>query len=268
MAAPQGGALDKDDMGGFINLKTKLFGRLQVLERTGKNNNGSAFWKCLCNCGKIKFVSSSLLIGGKTKSCGCLRKELSKIACEKIVARRSISLAGKRFGRLLVTSENKIVKNRHKAWLCICDCGKQKYIQARFLIGGDTSSCGCYGKEQALKGRRATSRGLTPLLHLLRGQKIYHDWRIAVFERDNFTCQECGVKSGNGKAVVLNADHIKPVALILLENNITTLEEIMNCMDLWLVENGRTLCIDCHKNTDTFGGKMHGILHNYNLINL
>lgn len=31
---------------------------------------------CICECGKIKTVDSRNLLGGKSKSCGCLRKEL------------------------------------------------------------------------------------------------------------------------------------------------------------------------------------------------
>lgn len=67
----------------------------------------------------------------------------------------------------------------------------------------------------------------------------YRLWREAVFERDNYTCIWCGAKSGNGKTVVLNADHIKPFSKfpeLRLE-----------------IDNGRTLCVDCHKKTGTWG---------------
>ena len=33
-------------------------------------------------------------------------------------------------------------------------------------------------------------------------------WREAVFVRDNYTCQECGLHSGNGKRVTLHPHHI------------------------------------------------------------
>jgi 5-methylcytosine-specific restriction endonuclease McrA len=60
-------------------------------------------------------------------------------------------------------------------------------------------------------------------------------WRQAVFERDDYTCQLCGIRGG----VELNADHIKPFALY---------PELR--FDL---SNGRTLCVPCHRKTDTFG---------------
>ena len=73
----------------------------------------------------------------------------------------------------------------------------------------------------------------------------YKQWRTMVFERDNYTCQECGIKSGNGKRVVLNADHIKPWSLY---------PELR-----YNINNGRTLCRECHIKTPTYGGKIHGI---------
>lgn len=71
--------------------------------------------------------------------------------------------------------------------------------------------------------------GITPDNEKIRHSKEYRDWRISVFERDNYTCVNCGDNKGGN----LNADHIKPFSLF---------------PDLRLsIDNGRTLCIDCHK---------------------
>ncbi len=91
--------------------------------------------------------------------------------------------------------------------------------------------------------------GITTLYNLLRKCYVYDNWRLSVFKRDNFTCIHCGDNRGHN----LNADHIKPFALILQENNVTTREEGYNCKELWDINNGRTLCKDCHKKTDTWG---------------
>ena len=60
----------------------------------------------------------------------------------------------------------------------------------------------------------------------------YKEWRKSVFKRDEYTCQDCGDKSGNGKAIYLEAHHIKSFALFpKLRFEIT---------------NGQTLCKKCH----------------------
>lgn len=78
-------------------------------------------------------------------------------------------------------------------------------------------------------GIRRTSRS-----ELDRKSPRYRRWRLAVFERDNFTCQHCGVRG-----VRLHADHIKSWARH---------PELR-----YDVSNGRTLCVPCHMKTPTWG---------------
>jgi hypothetical protein len=60
-------------MGQLVNLLGGKFGRLTVIEKTDRRgSSGAVFWKCLCECGKTKDISSSCLRTGQTKSCGCL----------------------------------------------------------------------------------------------------------------------------------------------------------------------------------------------------
>lgn len=90
--------------------------------------------------------------------------------------------------------------------------------------------------------------GITPLKHQIRVLSEYNQWRKTIFERDNWTCQICGVRGGK-----LHIDHYpKSFAQILQENNIQSLDDAMNCQELWDVNNGRTLCIECHKQTSTY----------------
>lgn len=79
--------------------------------------------------------------------------------------------------------------------------------------------------------------GKTPENQRLRRSKEYRAWRKKVFERDNYTCQECKQRGG-----YLEADHIKPWALY------TELR--------FELTNGRTLCLSCHRKSPTFGKKV------------
>lgn len=52
------------------------FGRLTVIRPTGeKTDSGGYVWECKCDCGAICKAGYKYLIRGKTKSCGCLRRE-------------------------------------------------------------------------------------------------------------------------------------------------------------------------------------------------
>lgn len=64
-------------MGKFRDLSVKEVGRLLVLSlNREKSNTRRKYWNCKCSCGNLKIISSDSLLSGKSKSCGCLRKEI------------------------------------------------------------------------------------------------------------------------------------------------------------------------------------------------
>ena len=75
--------------------------------------------------------------------------------------------------------------------------------------------------------------GVSPVNQKARGSREYDVWRKEIFVRDDFTCQKC-----HKKGVRLHAHHIKSFAAFP-EHRFNT-------------NNGITLCITCHKLTDTF----------------
>ncbi len=81
----------------------------------------------------------------------------------------------------------------------------------------------------------------------------YKEWRLQVFGRDNFTCQNC-----RARGVYFEAHHIKPFSLILFENNIKNLEEAKMCKELWNIQNGITYCQGCHIEIDKSRGRNRG----------
>lgn len=75
--------------------------------------------------------------------------------------------------------------------------------------------------------------GVSKANHLLRQSIEYKLWRKSVFERDKYTCIWCGYRGGE-----IEADHIKPFAYY---------PELR-----FDIDNGRTLCRECHKKTETY----------------
>lgn len=58
----------------FIDLTGQKIGRLIVISHS-INKHDRKNWKCTCECGNITFKTSSSLISGHAKSCGCLNEE-------------------------------------------------------------------------------------------------------------------------------------------------------------------------------------------------
>lgn len=65
----------------LLNLTGQYFGRLLAMSRAGRDKHRHAIWLCRCECGKETKVSRVNLIGGGTRSCGCLQKELCSERC-------------------------------------------------------------------------------------------------------------------------------------------------------------------------------------------
>ena len=86
---------------------------------------------------------------------------------------RFIDLTGQKFGRLTVIERDNEKKGNGKkpkvCWKCICECGNEVSVDGDSLRRGNTTSCGCYGKEQRLKAN--TKHGLSGT----RIKRIYYN---------------------------------------------------------------------------------------------
>lgn len=78
-----------------IDLTGQKFGRWTVLYEVEPTTNKRGYldkrWICHCDCGTEKPVYERELFRGRTKSCGCIRKEVNR--------NRRMDLKGQRFGR-------------------------------------------------------------------------------------------------------------------------------------------------------------------------
>jgi len=114
----------------------------------------------------------------------------------------------------------------------ICECGTESEITFfKFRDGQRCYKC---------KGRKISEKLSGPNHPLYKHEKSdeerirdrkyreYYEWRRMVYERDDYTCQNCFEKGGK-----INAHHIEAYSRV---------EDLRT-----EVSNGITLCEDCHK---------------------
>ena len=101
-------------------------------------------------------------------------------------------------------------------------CGKE------LSHSNESGYCQEHSQENKRENHYNWKGGITPLNEIARKSNRHKKWRAAVFERDDYTCQNCNVRGGR-----LHAHHIKPFA---------------EYHDLRFdVDNGVTLCRKCHR---------------------
>lgn len=126
----------------------------------GRHNT---FALCMCQCGTVKIVNITHITSGKSKDCGCGRKDMLKRTLTK-------DLTGQRIGKLVVIER---LKERNKygriMYRCQCDCGKEVIVLGYRLAAHLTLSCGCL-----------ISYWNMYIGQLLRNQKIDHKTEYTV----------------------------------------------------------------------------------------
>lgn len=237
-----------------IDLQGKKYGRLSV-KKFAYSVNHKAYWNCVCDCGNPKVICTNDLRSGNTKSCGCLKRELT-------IIRERKDEVGNTYHRLTV-KEFAFVKRRKAMWRCICDCGKETIVPGVLLRNGIAKSCGCLKIEKVIERNKqgpsmetrqkisknhADFRGiksgrwnfdLTEAERKLSKDRSmvpgYLSWRSAVYAKDNYICQKCGDNN------ILNAHHL---------NNYKNYPK--QRID---INNGITLCKICHTSFHFYYGK-------------
>jgi len=142
---------------------------------------------------------------------------------------------------------------------CCPDCGK--------IISYGSEYC----RNHAYKGNRHYNwkGGITSLETRIRTMPEYYQWRSKVFQKDNYTCSDCGARNGEGKHIELNAHHIKSFRNIFIEF-LNEYNQFSPCDDkgvlerlaikyepFWDVDNGVTLCEKCHNEKKIFTGNQY-----------
>lgn len=184
-------------MGKFIDLTEKRFERLLVLKRS-ETINKRTMWLCKCDCGNMVTVNSYALLNGRTKSCGCYRKD--KLRNDKIT-----DITGQVFGELTVLSfigsayYNGL--SNGTMWLCECSCGKRIIVRKMNLIRGLTKSCGHKSKVKDKTGQRYGLLTVERLDHIKRTENKTTTYWLCKCDCGNHVSVDGGsLVSGNTKS--------------------------------------------------------------------
>lgn len=119
-------------------------------------------------------------------------------------------------------SEN--TRKRNSLGCCVCGALCNRRPSER---GSKVYCWNCYMANRSGSANPNWRGGIRTENNKIRASDEYKSWRSEVFERDKFTCQECGQVGGT-----LHAHHIKAFA---------THVELR-----FVVDNGITLCKNCH----------------------
>lgn len=83
---------------------------------------------------------------------------------------RVIDLTGNTYGRLTVVSFI-CVRKSNAYYLCRCTCGAEKVIRGSHLKNGNTTSCGCFNREQIVQVSTTHGENRTKLHGVWRSMK-------------------------------------------------------------------------------------------------
>lgn len=232
---------------GEFNIKKLIgrrFGRLTVIEDSGKRKRRNVIWKCKCDCGNIKEVSNGHL-GRNVFSCGCLGKELRKLRSKENspswkggVTKKNLPFYDTYAEQIMYAEPvRRSTEDKNILEVKCTYCGKwyipkmsdiNNRIQALngnvnsdaenrlYCSYGCKKECPIFWRVKHPKGYKKTS-----------SREVQPELRQIVFERDDWTCQKCDSTKS------LHCHHVEGIRWEPLES-----ADIDKCI---------TYCKKCHK---------------------
>lgn len=158
-----------------IDLTGGKYGRWTVIKKSQAFSATKPLWDCECECGTRRAVLRNHLRSGHSRSCGCLKTEVSSQT-------NSAKLKpGMVFNRLTVIercgSERTHDKRASSAlWLCRCQCGNLTKATSYKLTSNYKKSCGCAFTDAITTHGKSRTRVYSIWQHMnLRCSKQYKE---------------------------------------------------------------------------------------------
>ena len=125
-------------------------------QRFGRNVSTKTAWLCRCDCGKETVVGQTLLLDGRTKSCGCIRASVYKENL-KLVEGTSITI-------LKAIKSGRLIKSNTSGYTGVYYNKKRGMWTAQITFQGRNRYLGSFSRlEDAVKARQ-------------RGEEIYDEF--------------------------------------------------------------------------------------------
>lgn len=190
-------------------------------------------WNCTCECGnkslKTRNQFNAIIKNGKKTQCPeCARKQRSMkgennpryraVVSEE--TRRKIGLANKGKGRK-PTVETIILKCKN--------CDGDILLTESHIKHGEGKYCSKKCRKEYENLYHPYRKNEIKVIQDYRHTPEYKAWRKSIYMRDYYTCQLCGDKTSGNK----EAHHLLPKSLYPLL--------------IYDIQNGITLCKECHK---------------------
>lgn len=206
--------------------------------------------KIICPiCGNIFYRKEKYIKENVTNVC-------SVKCCTKLMNKKNL---GKKRNKLVgLKIRNKLRTGKHVN----CQiCGKRKYYPIHKLERNEHFYCSqrCRHKDMSnlYIGENAhnwKNGGGTSKIKRIRNLKEYRKWRKECLIRDNYTCQKCGQYKGK-----LEVHHKNPLSnLFKTFSSIYKykLRNIRKFKPFWNIQNGITVCLECHKKIDKYRSRI------------
>ncbi|MGG0684165.1 HNH endonuclease [Bacillus licheniformis] len=194
-----------------------------LLEKEYINSNTPM--KYICSCGNVSEIRLQCFLRGQR----CINCKGLKISSSKRTSFTEVKKVFNLAGCILLTEE-KEYHSRDQKLSYICACGKRESVSFHSFKKTKKRCHECFNQSKRGSNHYNYNHDKTVEERMLgRKYEDYYLWVKSVYERDGYTCQICGLDNCK-----LNAHH---------------LDSYDWCIDgRTELENGVTLCVDCHKN--------------------
>src|SRR5690625_381065 len=177
----------------ILTKTVKYRGKDKPVSELGPNSRYKVDVQCP-ECGEVRNVFHKSII--KAGHCICQKCSVKDVT-------RTFLKIGAKYNRLTV-----IEHSERSGWSKVrCECGTEKEMDNYQLKSGRTKSCGCLRKENKPpvfhgEDHPMWKGGVSTPRERLSSTKEYKQWRVSIFERDNYACEKCN------SADNLNSYHI------------------------------------------------------------